>query len=91
MQDKPSSPLSIGTASTIELSGGADVTSEKNPFADISIDENENHLISKVAGLLVVARNSTFTFKNTAVDVRKAAADLGVRYVVEGSVRRAAR
>ncbi|QRM31367.1 adenylate/guanylate cyclase domain-containing protein [Microvirga sp. VF16] len=71
------------------------------PFANLSDDRAQEYFsdgitddvindLSKVAGLLVVARNSTFTFKNTAVDVRKAAADLGVRYVVEGSVRRAA-
>jgi len=71
------------------------------PFTNLSDDKAQEYFsagitddvindLSKVAGLLVVARNSTFTFKNTAVDVRKAAADLGARYVVEGSVRRAA-
>jgi adenylate cyclase len=71
------------------------------PFSNLSDDRAQEYFsdgitddvindLSKVAGLLVVARNSTFIFKNTAVDVRKAAADLGVRYVVEGSVRRAA-
>jgi adenylate cyclase len=71
------------------------------PFTNLSDDRTQEYFsdgitddvindLSKVAGLFVVARNSTFTFKNTAVDVRKAAADLGVRYVVEGSVRRAA-
>jgi TolB-like protein/class 3 adenylate cyclase len=71
------------------------------PFANLSDDKAQEYFsdgitddvindLSQVAGLLVVARNSTFALKNTAVDVRKAAADLGVRYVVEGSVRRAA-
>jgi TolB-like protein/tetratricopeptide (TPR) repeat protein len=71
------------------------------PFANLSDDKAQEYFsdgitddvindLSKVAGLLVVARNSSFIFKNTAVDVRKAAADLGVRYLVEGSVRRAA-
>jgi adenylate cyclase len=71
------------------------------PFSNLSDDKAQEYFsdgitddvindLSKVAGLFVVARNSTFTFKNMAVDVRKAAADLGVRYVVEGSVRRAA-
>ena len=71
------------------------------PFSNLSDDKAQEYFsdgitddvindLSKVAGLFVVARNSTFTFKNTAVDVRKVAADLGVRYVVEGSVRRAA-
>ncbi|WP_170135066.1 adenylate/guanylate cyclase domain-containing protein [Acuticoccus kandeliae] len=56
-------------------------------FADGITDDLINDL-SKVAGLFVVARNSTFTYKNVAVDVREVAENLGVRYVVEGSVRR---
>ena len=46
--------------------------------------------LSKVAGLLVIARNSSFAYKGRSVDVRTIAKDLGVRYLVEGSVRRAA-
>ncbi len=44
--------------------------------------------MSKVSGLFVVARNSTFTYKGKAVKVRQVAEELGVRYVLEGSVRR---
>jgi len=44
--------------------------------------------LSKIRAFSVIARNSTFTYKNSAVDVRKVAADLGVRYVLEGSVRK---
>jgi adenylate cyclase len=44
--------------------------------------------LSKISGLCVIARNSTFTFKGQAVDVREAARTLGARYVVEGSVRK---
>ena len=39
--------------------------------------------------LFVIARNSTFAYKGQSPDVRRVAADLGVRYVLEGSVRRA--
>ncbi|TIU56965.1 MAG: adenylate/guanylate cyclase domain-containing protein, partial [Mesorhizobium sp.] len=46
--------------------------------------------LSRSAGLFVIARNSTFAYKGRSVDVRLAARDLGVRYVVEGSARRAA-
>ncbi|WP_419693242.1 adenylate/guanylate cyclase domain-containing protein [Mesorhizobium muleiense] len=46
--------------------------------------------LSKVPGLLVIARNSSFVYKGRSVDVRSIAKDLGVRYVVEGSVRKAA-
>ena len=57
-------------------------------FAD-GIAEDIITDISKVSGIFVVARNSTFTYKGKAVKVRQIAEDLGVRYVLEGSVRRA--
>ena len=44
--------------------------------------------LSKVAGLRVIARNSSFVYKGRSVDIREAAKQLGVRYVLEGSVRR---
>ena len=44
--------------------------------------------LSKVAGLFVIARNSTFVYKGKARDVRDVAKALGVRYVLEGSIRR---
>jgi TolB-like protein/class 3 adenylate cyclase len=45
--------------------------------------------LSKVKGLFVIARNSVFTYKDKPVKVKQVAEDLGVRYVLEGSVRRA--
>ena len=45
--------------------------------------------LSKISGLLVIARNSTFTYKGKPVKVKQVAEELGVRYVLEGSVRRA--
>jgi adenylate cyclase len=44
--------------------------------------------LSKIAGLTVIARNSSFTFKGRSVDVRTVGRDLGVRSVLEGSIRR---
>ncbi len=44
--------------------------------------------LSKVAGLFVIARNSTFVYKGKPKDIREVAKALGVRYVLEGSVRR---
>jgi adenylate cyclase len=44
--------------------------------------------LSKLTGLRVIARNSTFVYKGRSVDVREAAKQLGVRYVLEGSVRK---
>jgi adenylate cyclase len=45
--------------------------------------------LSKLSGLSVIARNSSFVYKGRAVDVRQVARELGVRYVLEGSVRKA--
>ncbi len=45
--------------------------------------------MSKISGLLTIARNSVFIYKDKPVDIRQVAKDLGVRYVLEGSVRRA--
>ena len=57
-------------------------------FADGMIEDLITDL-SKVPGLFVIARNSTFTYKGRSVKVQQVAEELGVRYVVEGSVRRA--
>ena len=57
-------------------------------FAD-GVTEDLITDISKISGLFVIARNSTFAYKNRSIDVRDVARDLGVRYVLEGSVRRA--
>jgi adenylate cyclase len=60
---------------------------EQEYFAD-GIVEDIITSLSKVPKLFVIARNSTFTYKNKAVDVRQVARELSVRYVLEGSVRR---
>jgi adenylate cyclase len=57
-------------------------------FAD-GITEDLTTDLSRISGLFVVARNSSFSYKGRSVDVRTVAEELGVRYVVEGSVRRA--
>ena len=70
------------------------------PFNNMSGDANQEHFadgmtedlitdLSKVSGLFVIARNSTFVYKGAPVAIKKVAEDLGVRYVLEGSVRRA--
>jgi adenylate cyclase len=69
------------------------------PFTNMSNDAEQEYFadgmtedlitdISKVSGLFVIARNSVFTYKGKAVKVRQVAEELGVRYVMEGSVRR---
>ncbi|MEQ1719267.1 MAG: winged helix-turn-helix domain-containing tetratricopeptide repeat protein [Hyphomicrobium sp.] len=47
--------------------------------------------LSKLRWLIVIARNSSFTFRGKTIDVRQISRELGVRYVLEGSVRRAER
>jgi adenylate cyclase len=56
-------------------------------FADGLVEEIITTL-SKIAGLTVIARASCFTYKGRTVDVRRVARELGVRHVLEGSVRR---
>src|SRR5277367_4959973 len=60
---------------------------EQEYFSD-GISEDIITDLSKIAGLTVIARNSSFTFKGKAVHLKQIAEELGVRYVVEGSVRR---
>ncbi|MDH3387902.1 MAG: adenylate/guanylate cyclase domain-containing protein [Gammaproteobacteria bacterium] len=69
------------------------------PFANISGDPDQEYFadgitedlttdLSRISGLFVVARNSAFSYKGGSVDIRTVARELGVRYVLEGSVRR---
>src|SRR5262252_400131 len=70
------------------------------PFQNISADPEQEYFadgiveeiitaLSRCGSLFVIARNSSFTFKGRAVDVKQVARELGVRYVLEGSVRKA--
>ena len=69
------------------------------PFNNMSNDPEQGYFadgmtedlitdISKISGMFVIARNSVFTYKGRAVKIRQVAEELGVRYVMEGSVRR---
>jgi len=62
---------------------------EQEYFADGMTDDLITDL-SKISALFVIARNSSFAYKGKAIDVKQVARGLGVRYVLEGSVRRAA-
>ena len=70
------------------------------PFANIGDDEQQAYFadgiaedvitdLSKISGLLVIARHSSFTYQDRSMGALQAARELGVRYVLEGSVRRA--
>ena len=62
---------------------------EQEYFADGMVDDIITAL-SHFKALFVIARNSSFTYKGRAVDVKQVGRELGVRYVLEGSVRKAA-
>ena len=60
---------------------------EQEYFAD-GMTEDLITDLSKISGLFVVARNSTFAYKGKSLDLREVSKELGVRYVLEGSIRR---
>jgi len=60
---------------------------EQEYFAD-GISEDIITGLSRLRWFFVIARNSSFAYKGKAVDVKRAARDLGVRYILEGSVRK---
>ena len=62
---------------------------EQEYFADGMVDDITTAL-SRFKFLFVIARNSSFTYKGRAVDIKRVGRELGVRYVLEGSVRKAA-
>jgi adenylate cyclase len=61
---------------------------EQEYFADGMVEEIITAL-SRIRWLFVIARNSSFTYKGQAIDVKRVGCELGVRYVLEGSVRKA--
>ena len=61
---------------------------EQEYFSD-GISEDVITDLSKIAGLIVISRNSSFAYKGRSVDIRAVGRDLGVRSVLEGSIRRA--
>jgi len=80
LPDKPS----IAVLPFQNLSGDP----EQEYFADGMVEEIITAL-SRIRWLFVIARNSTFTYKGQAIDVKRVGRELGVRYVLEGSVRKA--
>jgi TolB-like protein/class 3 adenylate cyclase len=80
LPDKPS----IAVLPFANMSGDP----EQEYFADGMVEEIITAL-SRIRWLFVIARNSSFTYKGQAVDVKRVGRELGVRYVLEGSVRKA--
>lgn len=81
----PSDKPSIAVLPFTNMSGDP----QQAYFADGMTDDLITDL-SKLSGLFVIARNSTFAYKGQSPDVRQVGQDLGVRYVLEGSIRRSA-
>src|SRR5262249_3917621 len=81
LPDKPS----VAVLPFLNLSGDA----AQDYFAD-GVSEDVITALSRLKWLFVIARNSSFAFKGRNVDVVQVGGDLGVRYVVEGSMRKAA-
>jgi adenylate cyclase len=80
LPDKPS----IAVLPFANMSGDP----EQDYFADGMVEEIITAL-SRIRWLFVIARNSSFTYKGQAIDVKQVGRELGVRYVLEGSVRKA--
>jgi adenylate cyclase len=80
LPDKPS----IAVLPFANMSGDP----EQEYFADGMVEEIITAL-SRIRWLFVIARNSSFTYKGLAIDVKQVGRELGVRYVLEGSVRKA--
>ncbi len=79
LPDKPS----IAVLPFVNMSGDA----EQDYFSD-GISEDLITVLSRLRWLFVIARNSSFVYKGRALDIKQISRELGVRYVVEGSVRR---
>ena len=89
--DRSSKPLALPDKPSIAVLPFENMSGdpEQEYFADGMVEEIITAL-SRFKWLFVIARNSSFTFKGRAVDIKEVGRRLGVRYVLEGSVRKAA-
>ena len=103
-QAKPSAPMATARADNEEKPAASLALPDKPsiavlPFQNMSGDPEQEYFadgitedvitdLSKIGGLLVIARNSSFAYKGKSVDIRVVARELGVRSVLEGSIRR---
>jgi TolB-like protein len=86
----PAQPLPLPDKPSIAVLPFANMSGdpEQEYFADGMVEEIITAL-SRIRWLFVIARNSTFAYKGQVVDVKRVGRELGVRYVLEGSVRKA--
>src|SRR5437762_2855195 len=98
-----STPTAAPITSPVETTPSLEVPDRPSiavlPFENMSGDPDQEYFadgmveeiitaLSRIRWLFVIARNSTFTYKGQAVDVKQVGRELGVRYVLEGSVRK---
>jgi adenylate cyclase len=104
-QAKPSAPMATIQAANVEKPTASLALPDKPsiavlPFQNMSGDPEQEYFVdgmvediitglSRIKWLFVIARNSSFTYKGRAVDIRQVGRELGVRYVLEGGVRKA--
>ena len=89
-QTQAASPLALPDKPSIAVLPFLNLSDDAHQayFAD-GVAEDIITALSRVRWLFVIARNSSFIYKGRAVDVRQAGRELGVRYILEGSVRKA--
>jgi TolB-like protein len=97
---QPAETKPAATPSAPEKAGPPRLSLVVLPFANIGGDPEQDYFVdgvteslttdlSRIAGAFVIARNTAFTYKGKAVDVRQIGRDLNVRYALEGSLQRA--
>jgi adenylate cyclase len=91
LQSSPTPPLSLPDKPSIAVLPFQNMSGdpEQEYFAD-GVVEDIITALSRFKSLFVIARNSSFTYKGRAVDIKQIGRELGVRYVLEGSVRKTA-
>jgi adenylate cyclase len=94
-----SAPTAAGAASVSQARAAPRLSIVVLPFANLSDDREQQYFadgitedltsdLSQIAGMLVISRNTAFTYRNKPVDAKQIGRELDVRYVLEGSVRR---
>jgi adenylate cyclase len=95
----PTTPPATATASAPPLASAPRLSIVVLPFANLSDDRDQQYFadgitddlttdLSRLTGMFVIARNTAFTYKDKPIDAKQIGRELGVRYVLEGSVRR---
>jgi adenylate cyclase len=90
-QTGPAEPPKAPDKPSIAVLPFTNMSGAEHEFLADGLTEDITTALARLSWLFVIARNSTFVYKNKPTDVREVARDLGVRYVLEGSVRMADR